>query len=108
MIGEAADGQEAVLLAGQLQPELVIMDIAMPVLNGIEATRQIVLQSPTVKVIALTSHGDEQFVQEMMAAGAAGFLVKDSAADYLIRAIRQIMDGNPLRSPRPGSRQSNQ
>ncbi len=90
VVGEAADGRQAVLLAKELQPHLIIMDIAMPLLNGIEATRQIMSHSPGIKVIALTSYGDEPYVEEMMAAGAAGFVVKDSAADYLISAVRHV------------------
>ncbi len=108
VIGEAADGCQAVLLAKKLQPHLIIMDVAMPLLNGIEATRQIMSHLPAIKILALTSHGDEQHVEEMMAAGAAGFIVKDSAADYLCTAIRQIEKGNSFLSLGAASRQSGQ
>ena len=93
VIGEAPDGRQAVKLACQLTPDVVVMDIGMPDLNGIEATRQILAKEPAVKVVALSMHAEKQFVAEMLAAGASGYLVKDCAFEQLIDAIRTVLAG---------------
>ena len=99
VIGEAPDGRQAVKLACQLTPDVVVMDIGMPDLNGIEATRQILAKEPAVKVVALSMHSDKQFVAEMLAAGASGYLVKDCAFEQLIDAIRTVLAGRVCLSP---------
>jgi DNA-binding NarL/FixJ family response regulator len=91
VVGEAEDGRQAVQLAGELHPEVVIIDIGMPELNGIEATRQIVADHPGVKVIALSMHSDKRFVKGMLKAGASGYLLKYCASEELITAIQMVM-----------------
>jgi DNA-binding NarL/FixJ family response regulator len=97
--GEAEDGREALQLARKLSPDVVIMDIAMPDLNGIEATRQILSEIQDVKVVALSMHSDKRFVSEMLKAGASAYLLKDCAFEELITAIRTIMKGKIYLSP---------
>jgi len=99
IVGEAKEGRSAVQLAAQLKPDVVIMDIGMPDLNGMEATRQIVDAAPGVKVIALSMHSDSRFIQGMFKAGAAGYLLKDSAFEELARAVRTVVSGRPYLSP---------
>jgi two-component system, NarL family, response regulator NreC len=99
VIGEAADGQEAVRLAAAEQPEVVIMDIAMPHLNGVEATRQIVTRNPETAVVILSMHSDESYVLRSLKAGARAYLLKDSAEADLIAAIRAIQGGKSFFSP---------
>ncbi len=91
MIDEAADGREAVELVRKLKPNVVIMDVSMPGLNGIEATRQIVKENPDTRVLALSAHSNKRFVTDMFKAGALGYILKDSLAGELIRAIHAIM-----------------
>lgn len=98
VVGEAADGKEAISLARQLKPDVVIMDVVMPGLDGVEATRRIRAEVPTAKIVALSMHSDRRYVSEMLRAGAAGYLVKDSAFDELNQAIRTVMDGRPYLS----------
>ena len=93
VIGEAADGKEALRLVEKLSPDVVIMDISMPSLNGIDATRKIIADHPKIKVIALSMHHDKQFVSEIFKAGASGYLLKDCAFDELEHAVRIVMDG---------------
>lgn len=99
VVAEADDGRETLELVANLLPDVVIMDIGMPNLNGIEATRQIHSMSPDIKVLALSMHAEEQFVAEMLRAGAAGYLLKDCAYDELVRAIRTIVSGRAYLSP---------
>jgi DNA-binding NarL/FixJ family response regulator len=80
-----------VRLALELEPEIVIMDVSMPDLNGIEATRQIIAGAPRIKVVALSMHGDQRFVMEMLKAGASGYLLKDAAFEELAQAIREVL-----------------
>jgi DNA-binding NarL/FixJ family response regulator len=94
IVGEASDGREAVELTARLTPDLVIMDIGMPNLNGIEATRQIHALSPKSKVLALSMHATTPFVSRMLEAGAAGYLLKDSAYEELIQAVRAVLAGH--------------
>ena len=93
VIGEAADGKAALRLVEELSPDVVIMDISMPDLNGIDATRRIIADHPKIKVIALSMHHDKQFVSEIFKAGASGYLLKDCAFDELEHAVRIVMDG---------------
>jgi len=99
VIGEAADGQEAVRLAAAEDPEVVIMDIAMPHLNGVEATRQIVTRNPETAVVILSMHSDESYVLRSLKAGARAYLLKDSAEADLIAAIHAIQEGKSFFSP---------
>jgi DNA-binding NarL/FixJ family response regulator len=93
VLGEAEDGRMIERLARELAPDVIIMDVAMPDLNGIEATRQIVAELPGVKIIALSMHDDRRFVLNMLKAGAAGYMLKDSAFTDLAKAIRMVMSG---------------
>ena len=93
VVGEAATGHEAIALAHRLQPQVVIMDIAMPELNGLDATRRLVAELPGIKVIGLSMNADRRYVLAMFEAGAVGYLLKNSASDELIQAVR-IVAGN--------------
>jgi len=95
VVGEASDGEQLVRLAAELQPDLVIVDVVMPAVDGVEATRQIRASLPSVKVIALSMHSDRRFVSEMVRAGALGYLVKDSAFEELSQAVRAVMSNRP-------------
>jgi two-component system, NarL family, response regulator NreC len=99
IVGEAGNGREAVELAGQLKPDVVLMDVAMPELNGIEATRRLVAQDPHIRVIALSMHKDNVYVREILRAGARGYLLKDSGAGDLVTAIRAVASGESYLSP---------
>jgi len=99
VVAEAEDGRAAERLVEELLPDVVIMDISMPDLNGMEATRWIVGKFPDVKVIALSMHSDASFVTEMLRSGAAGYLLKDCAFEELTRAIRTVMDDKTYLSP---------
>ncbi|MDM8515363.1 response regulator transcription factor [Desulfobacterales bacterium HSG16] len=99
VIAEAKDGRTAVALTRRHQPDIVIMDISMPGLNGIEATRQITSESLSFKVIALSMHTDRRFVQDMFKAGVSGYLLKDCAFEELNRAIISVMSGQTYLSP---------
>jgi len=92
VVGEAADGKNALNLVKELSPDMVIMDISMPDLNGIEATRKILADYPHIKVMALSMHYDKHFVSEIFKAGASGYLLKDCAFDEMAHAIRMIID----------------
>jgi two-component system, NarL family, response regulator NreC len=99
VIGEAEDGRTTVKLARELSPDIVIMDISMPDLNGIEATRQIVSRDSRIKVIALSVHSDKRFVIEMLHAGASAYLLKDCAFGELVNAVRAVMANHTYLSP---------
>jgi DNA-binding NarL/FixJ family response regulator len=99
VVGEAATGREALQLTRTLLPDVVVMDIAMPVLNGAEATRQIIRQVPATRVVVLSSYSDDEYVRELTEAGAAGYLLKQAAVTDLVRAIREAMKGKSFFSP---------
>lgn len=100
VVGESENGRETVGLAASLRPDVVVMDVGMPVLNGIEATQTIVTQCPTVAVVILSMHADESYVMRALKAGARGYLLKDSAAADLIGAIQAISQGKSFFSPK--------
>lgn len=91
VVGQASNGREALQLTERFEPEVVVMDVSMPDLNGIDATRQILSRSRNTKVLGLSMHSDRQFVAEMFRAGACGFLLKDSAFEELASAIRKVV-----------------
>lgn len=93
VVGEAADGRKAVAMAIELNPDVVIMDIAMPSLNGLEATRQLLKVLPKTRIIILTAHGDDGYVKSAVDAGAMGFLIKQDSTDDVCRAIREVHRG---------------
>jgi DNA-binding NarL/FixJ family response regulator len=99
VVAQSEDGRSTVRLARELAPEVIIMDVAMPDLNGIEATRQIVTERPQVKVIALSMYADRRFVVNMLKAGASGYLLKDCAYEELVRAIRVVLAHKTYLSP---------
>ena len=93
IVGEAKTGREAVRLARKLRPAVVVMDIAMPVLNGLEATRQVLKAVPATKVLILSAHGDDAYVEEVIALGASGYITKQSSAKDLSKAVREVQKG---------------
>jgi DNA-binding NarL/FixJ family response regulator len=99
IVGEAGNGREALDLAGQLHPDVIVMDVAMPELNGIEATRRIADVSPRSRVLALSMHKDSVYVREILRAGARGYLLKDSISSDLLAAVRAIARGEGYLSP---------
>ena len=99
VIGEAGDGEEAVQMVTEMQPDVVIMDIAMPKLNGIEATRQIKLICPTTAVLILSAYDDDEYVFGLVEAGAAGYLLKTASGEELTRAIQAVHKGEPVLDP---------
>ncbi|HOT10140.1 MAG TPA: response regulator transcription factor [Polyangiaceae bacterium] len=99
IVGVATDGRMAVRLARELSPDLVIMDIGMPELNGIDATRQIRSEMPRIKVLAVSMHADRQYVAGMLSAGAAGYVGKDSAFSDLMKAVEMVLGGGCYLSP---------
>lgn len=94
IVGEAQDGRQAVAMVKQLSPAVVLMDIAMPLLNGLEATRQVLKARPATLVIMLSAHNDDAYVEDATAAGAKGFLLKQSSAHVVCEAIREVHQGN--------------
>jgi len=99
IVGEAENGRQAIQLVKKLLPDVAVIDIAMPVLNGLEATRQITRSAPSTKVLILSSYSDDEYVQQLTEAGAAGYLVKQTAANDLLKAIREAHKGNAFFSP---------
>ena len=99
LAGEAKNGQEAVKLALSMRPDVILMDIAMPVLNGLEATRQILAANPAARIIILSAHSEDVYVDRMNEVGAAGFLEKQTSAEILAKAIHEVAKGNPFYSP---------
>jgi DNA-binding NarL/FixJ family response regulator len=99
VVGEAENGREAVILAKKHLPDVVVMDLAMPGMNGLEATRQIIRNVPSAKVLVLTSYGDDDYVTQLMDAGATGYLLKQTAAADLLKAIREVRGGHAFFSP---------
>ena len=99
IVGEAENGRQAFQLVKKLLPDVAVIDIAMPVLNGLEATRQITRSVPSTKVLILSSYSDDEYVQQLTEAGAAGYLVKQTAATDLLKAIREAHKGNAFFSP---------
>jgi DNA-binding NarL/FixJ family response regulator len=93
VVGEAKNGREAVRLNKSLHPDVIVMDIAMPLLNGLQATRQIMETSPATKVLILSSHSDPEYIEQAMLLGASGYLLKHSSADVLAKAIREVLMG---------------
>ena len=94
VVGEAANGREAVKLVQELHPKVVVMDVAMSVLNGFEATRQILLAAPDTKVLVLSAHSDDEYVAHMASLGAAGYLIKQNSGQVLISAIKAVASGH--------------
>ena len=99
VVGEAADGREAVSLAAEVNPDIIIMDIAMPLLNGIDATAQIVKRNPKVGVIILSMHSDEGYLVRILTAGAKGYLLKQASPDEFVQAIEAVNAGQSFFSP---------
>lgn len=99
VVGEARDGEEAVRRAVELRPDVVVMDVAMPLLDGAEATERIVRECPEVRVLALTMHEDRGHLERLMQAGASGYVLKRAAADELVRAIQSVSSGGTYVDP---------
>lgn len=99
VIAEAENGREAVQLAKELNPDVILMDIAMPQLNGLEATLQIKRDCPEIKVLALTIHEDEEYIRQMLASGAMGYITKYAATDELVQAVQTVHKGEMVLSP---------
>jgi DNA-binding NarL/FixJ family response regulator len=99
VVGEAETGRQAVQLTRKLRPAVVVIDIAMPLLNGLEATRQIRKQCPQTRVVILSAHGDDAYVEQVTVLGAAGFLLKQTSSHVLATAIREVQKGNTFFSP---------
>jgi DNA-binding NarL/FixJ family response regulator len=93
VVGEAVTGRQAVLMNKELRPNVVIMDIAMPLLNGIQATQQILKESPTTRILILSAHADPEYVDQLVAYGVAGYLTKQSSAEKVTHAIREVHAG---------------
>lgn len=108
VVGEAATGRQAVEMARKLQPAVVVMDIAMPLLNGLEATRQIHKANPDTRVLILSAHGDDAYIEQVMALGAVGYLLKQTSAHILAEAVREVHKGNSFFSPSIARRLRNQ
>ena len=105
IVGEAQDGRAAVALVKKFHPEVVLMDIAMPLLNGLEATRQILKAMPATKIIMLSAHSDDAYVKNAIESGALGFLLKQTSAHDVCRAIREVQNGKTFFSPSISKRQ---
>ncbi len=99
VLGEAGDGHEAIELTRQLQPEVVLMDVGLPLLSGIEAARQIHAAQPEVRILMLSMHADRQYLLESLRAGASGYVLKDAAFTELLTALRSVQSGHTYLSP---------
>ena len=99
VVGEAADGEQAVAMAKELDPDVILMDIAMPNLNGAQATRRVKSQVPKAKVLVLTRHDDDGYLKRLLEEGADGYVLKQSASSLLMGAIRQVAAGNSFLDP---------
>ena len=99
VVGEAHNGRQTIVLAKKLNPDVVLMDIAMPLLNGLEATRQLLKALPKTKILILSAHGDDAYVQNAIESGAAGFLLKQTSAHVVCEAIREVINGTVFFSP---------
>ena len=104
VVGEALNGREAVEMAESLRPDIVVMDIAMPLLNGLEATKQILAANPGMKVLILSAHSDDAYIDRVIAVGAVGFLIKQTSAQILAKAIHEVMAGNSFYSSQVSKR----
>jgi DNA-binding NarL/FixJ family response regulator len=104
VVGEAHNGREAVEMTQSLRPDVVVMDIAMPLLNGLEATRQILAAHPGTKVVILSAHSDDAYIDRVISVGAVGFLIKQTSAQILAKAIHEVMAGNAFYSPQVSKR----
>jgi len=104
VVGEAHNWREAVSMTKALRPDVVVMDIAMPLLNGLEATKQILADNPAVKVLVLSAHSDDAYIDRVIAVGAVGFLIKQTSAQILAKAIHDVMAGNAFYSPQVSKR----
>jgi DNA-binding NarL/FixJ family response regulator len=96
IVGEAKTGREAVQMTGELRPDVIVMDIAMPLLNGLEATRQILKAFPATKVLILSAHSDPEYVEQVVKVGALGYLVKQSSGEVVAQAIRELQRGKTI------------
>src|SRR4051795_11642028 len=103
VVGEAGDGDEAVRLADKLRPDVVLMDVTMPEIDGVEATRQIKSTMPAIKIVMLTMHADQEVLAEAIRAGASGYLVKDCSTEEIASAVRLAMSGESALSPQLAS-----
>lgn len=99
VVGEAENGRQAVQMTSKLKPDVIVMDLAMPLLNGLEATRQIIKQDPNAKVLVLSCYSDREYVHQLTEVGATGYLLKQTAADDLIKAVREARKGNAFFTP---------
>ena len=99
VLGEAITGREAVSMTRQLRPDVVVMDIAMPLLNGIQATQQILSESPKARILILSAHADPEYVDQLMALGVLGYLTKQTSAEVVARAVREVYSGGTFFSP---------
>lgn len=96
IVGEAGDGQTVLNMVAQTKPDVIVMDIAMPGIGGIEATRRLIEQDASLKILALTTYPDKRYVNEMLNAGALGYITKSAASEQLLLAIRSVAQGNPF------------
>src|SRR5580658_5284682 len=99
VVGEAENGRQAVQMAAKTQPNVVLMDVVMPLMNGLEGTRQVLKSVPSTKVLVLSSYCDDDYVQQLTEVGASGYLIKQAASDNLAQAIREVHKGNAFFSP---------
>jgi DNA-binding NarL/FixJ family response regulator len=99
VVGEAENGRQAVQMAAKTTPNIVVMDVVMPLMNGLEGTRQVLKNVPSTKVLVLSSYSDDDYVEQLTEVGASGYLTKQTAADDLLHAIREVQKGNAFFSP---------